>query len=61
MNMRLQASELDIDSTCKLLSGIIVPRPIAWITTLSETGVVNLALVLSHQRQPLAQRQDRHT
>lgn len=41
--MRLQASELDIDSIYKLLSGIVVPRPIAWITTLSQTGVVNLA------------------
>jgi flavin reductase (DIM6/NTAB) family NADH-FMN oxidoreductase RutF len=25
------------------MSGIVVPRPIAWITTLSESGVINLA------------------
>lgn len=27
----------------KLLTGIVVPRPIAWITTCSEDGGVNLA------------------
>ncbi|MGJ7530734.1 flavin reductase family protein [Variovorax sp. GB1P17] len=27
----------------KLMTGIVVPRPIAWVTTLSETGVVNAA------------------
>jgi flavin reductase (DIM6/NTAB) family NADH-FMN oxidoreductase RutF len=27
----------------KILTNVVVPRPIAWITTLSETGVINLA------------------
>lgn len=27
----------------KLLTNLVVPRPIAWVTTLSEAGVVNLA------------------
>jgi flavin reductase (DIM6/NTAB) family NADH-FMN oxidoreductase RutF len=27
----------------KLLTNLVVPRPIAWITTLSESGIVNLA------------------
>jgi flavin reductase (DIM6/NTAB) family NADH-FMN oxidoreductase RutF len=27
----------------KLLSGSVVPRPIAWVSTISETGVLNLA------------------
>jgi flavin reductase (DIM6/NTAB) family NADH-FMN oxidoreductase RutF len=27
----------------KLLTNLVVPRPIAWVTSLSETGVVNLA------------------
>ncbi|ALE76429.1 flavin reductase [Pseudonocardia sp. EC080610-09] len=31
------------EQTYKLLCGIVVPRPIAWITTASPTGTVNLA------------------
>lgn len=27
----------------KLLSSLVVPRPIAWVSTLSASGVVNLA------------------
>jgi flavin reductase (DIM6/NTAB) family NADH-FMN oxidoreductase RutF len=27
----------------RLLTAVVVPRPIAWVTTISETGVVNLA------------------
>jgi flavin reductase (DIM6/NTAB) family NADH-FMN oxidoreductase RutF len=41
--MRIDAAELDADATYRLLSGIVVPRPIAWITTLSPEGRVNLA------------------
>ncbi len=29
--------------TYKLLAGIVVPRPIAWVTTLNEDGTVNAA------------------
>ena len=40
--------QIDIDSlspqeSYRLISGIVVPRPIAWITTQSPAGVVNLA------------------
>lgn len=31
------------EQTYKLLTGVVVPRPIAWITTLSTSGVINLA------------------
>ncbi|MGE4239142.1 flavin reductase family protein [Ramlibacter sp.] len=41
--MHLAAADLDADSTYRLLSGIVVPRPIAWVTTQSSTGLVNLA------------------
>ncbi|MEY2619884.1 MAG: hypothetical protein RL522_2886 [Pseudomonadota bacterium] len=41
--MRLLASDLDPQQTYKLLTGIIVPRPIAWVCTQSETGVLNVA------------------
>lgn len=40
--------ELDLtldpdDLAYRLLSSLVLPRPIAWITSLSETGVVNVA------------------
>jgi len=41
--MSLSASSLTPEATYRLLSGIVVPRPIAWITTLSATGAINLA------------------
>ncbi|MFF5989940.1 flavin reductase family protein [Prauserella flavalba] len=31
------------EQTYRLLTGVVVPRPIAWVTTLSGDGVVNLA------------------
>ena len=43
VSMNIQADQLDVDATYKLLTGIVVPRPVAWITTLSDSGVVNLA------------------
>ncbi|GGF51177.1 flavin reductase [Marmoricola endophyticus] len=39
----IAASDLDPEQTYRLLSGVVVPRPIAWITTVDEAGVVNLA------------------
>jgi flavin reductase (DIM6/NTAB) family NADH-FMN oxidoreductase RutF len=36
-------ARLDRTARYKLLSGVIVPRPIALVTTMSETGVVNAA------------------
>ncbi len=41
--MKFAASTLDPESMYKLLTGIVVPRPIAWVTTLSPDGGVNLA------------------
>jgi flavin reductase (DIM6/NTAB) family NADH-FMN oxidoreductase RutF len=41
--MRLLASALDPQQTYKLLTGVIVPRPIAWISSASAGGVLNLA------------------
>lgn len=41
--MRILASELDPEQTYKLLTGIVVPRPIAWICSQSADGVLNLA------------------
>lgn len=41
--MRISASSLDPEQTYKLMSGIVVPRPIAWISTLNAEGGVNLA------------------
>jgi flavin reductase (DIM6/NTAB) family NADH-FMN oxidoreductase RutF len=41
--MDLLASEIGPEATYKLLTGIVVPRPIAWVTTLSSAGTVNLA------------------
>lgn len=40
--------EIDIEhhpilETYQLLVGLVVPRPIAWVTTISEKGMVNLA------------------
>lgn len=41
--MQITAESLTPEATYRLLSGVVVPRPIAWITTLNEDGVVNLA------------------
>lgn len=41
--MQIDPNSLDPEATYRLLSGLVVPRPIAWITTLSSAGVVNLA------------------
>lgn len=41
--MLIDARELTPEATYRLMSGIVVPRPIAWITTVSEDGVLNLA------------------
>lgn len=39
----LEPAALTPEATYRLMSGIVVPRPIAWISTLSPSGVVNLA------------------
>ena len=41
--MIIDPSELDTTSVYKLLTGAVVPRPIAWVSTSSKEGVLNLA------------------
>ena len=41
--MKINADQLSGEATYKLLTGSVVPRPIAWVTTISEDKVVNLA------------------
>jgi len=41
--MNADAESLSVDEVYKLLIGLIVPRPIAWVTSLSLDGLVNLA------------------
>jgi flavin reductase (DIM6/NTAB) family NADH-FMN oxidoreductase RutF len=41
--MKLLASDLDAKQAYKLLTGVIVPRPIAWVSTVSAAGVTNVA------------------
>lgn len=41
--MYIRALGLSSLETYKLLTGVVVPRPIAWITSVSREGVVNLA------------------
>ncbi|BDG81824.1 hypothetical protein BSF_35530 [Bacillus subtilis] len=38
-----QAEELSAKETYKLLSGAVIPRPIAFVTTLSSGGAINAA------------------
>ncbi|KAB2920084.1 MAG: flavin reductase family protein [Hyphomicrobiaceae bacterium] len=41
--MEIDPNTLAAEESYKLLTGIVVPRPIAWVTTMSPAGVVNLA------------------
>jgi flavin reductase (DIM6/NTAB) family NADH-FMN oxidoreductase RutF len=41
--MRIDPSELGAEQAYRLITGIVVPRPIAWVTSMSGTGVINLA------------------
>ncbi|RDK11938.1 flavin reductase family protein [Cupriavidus lacunae] len=41
--MQIKASTLSAEQTYRLLTGIVVPRPIAWVTSVSADGIVNLA------------------
>src|SRR5215469_506012 len=41
--MRIDPAYLDAELAYRLITGIVVPRPIAWVTSLSHAGVVNLA------------------
>ena len=41
--MRIDPAYLDPETAYRLLTGVVVPRPIAWVTSLSSDGVLNLA------------------
>ena len=41
--MQYDPQELEQKSIYKLLSGIVIPRPIGWISSISEDGIYNLA------------------
>ena len=41
--IHIDLNALDATSIYKLLSGSIIPRPVAWVTTLNEDGVLNAA------------------
>ena len=41
--MRIDPSRLDDDNAHRLLKGCVVPRPIAWISTVGENGINNVA------------------
>jgi flavin reductase (DIM6/NTAB) family NADH-FMN oxidoreductase RutF len=41
--MKLLARDLSTSEIYRLLTGMIVPRPIAWVTTLSPGNIVNAA------------------
>lgn len=41
--MEIAAGSLGPEAVYKLITGIVVPRPIAWVTTLAGGGHVNLA------------------
>ncbi len=41
--MMIHPSEMEAEACYRLLTGLVVPRPIAWVTSLSPGGVLNLA------------------
>jgi flavin reductase (DIM6/NTAB) family NADH-FMN oxidoreductase RutF len=41
--MRIDPAYLDPETAYRLITGVVVPRPIAWVTSLSGDGIVNLA------------------
>ncbi len=41
--MQFDPNELDYSAVYKLLTGAVIPRPIGWISSVSEEGINNLA------------------
>ena len=41
--MRVDPKDLPAEACYKLMTGVVVPRPIAWVTSLNAAGVINLA------------------
>jgi flavin reductase (DIM6/NTAB) family NADH-FMN oxidoreductase RutF len=42
-SMQIETENLETEALYKLLTGSVVPRPIAWVTTVSVDGVTNAA------------------
>ena len=45
--MRIDPAYLDAETAYRLITGVVVPRPIAWVTSLSGSGVAQPRPVLS--------------
>lgn len=43
MTRSIDPADLEVAAAYRLMTGIVVPRPIAWVSTLNESGGVNLA------------------
>lgn len=43
MTVELDLLALEPRDRYKLLTGVVIPRPVAWVTTVNETGLVNAA------------------
>lgn len=43
MKLEVNPAQIGEKEVYKLLSGSVVPRPIAWVSTISESGILNLA------------------
>ncbi|MFM7926593.1 MAG: flavin reductase family protein, partial [Pirellula sp.] len=41
--MQIDISKIPVTEAYQWMVSLVAPRPIAWVTTLSDTGVVNLA------------------
>lgn len=41
--MEIDPSDQSVQDNYKIMTGLVVPRPIAWVTTLNEAGKINLA------------------
>ncbi|MEN3386164.1 MAG: hypothetical protein V7608_6208, partial [Hyphomicrobiales bacterium] len=38
--MHVDPKTLSADESYKLMTGVVVPRPVAWVTTIAENGGV---------------------
>lgn len=41
--MHVDPKSLDAEESYKLMTGVVVPRPVAWVSSLSASGGINLA------------------
>ena len=41
--MKIDAADLALQDSSHLMTDIVVPRPIAWVSTVDKNGVYNLA------------------